>query len=99
MNIALTRILILGFVFLLFAMSAVADKSVQPGKSWEEKNIAEWDETDVKTILQNSPWSKVLEGGPISGTTQFGTVGYNVRSLYASFGADCSLCIGPVGAT
>jgi len=77
MKTTLTKILILCFAFLSFTSPTTAQKA-QPGKSWEDKNIAEWDETDVKTILRNSPWGKILEGGGI----QLGGAGLNVRALF-----------------
>lgn len=38
---------------------------------WESKPVDQWNDADIRTILRNSPWSKVIEG-VITGSNEIG---------------------------
>jgi hypothetical protein len=51
------RKLISGFVAFVF----LAGLTLAAGDPWKSKPFAQWDEKDVKKILTDSPWSKVVQ--------------------------------------
>ena len=77
----LTRFSILTVAICLLGCAVLAQK-VTKGSSWEDKPIDEWNEEDVKNILQNSPWSKTIVGKPSHTSQQIGTIVYESRLVF-----------------
>ena len=74
-------ILSLAVAFQLFT-SAMLGQEAAKSSSWEDKPINEWNEEDVKNILQNSAWSKTIVGKPVHTSPQLGTIVYNSRVIF-----------------
>lgn len=81
MKLFLTRLLVSSIVVLVCAGATLAQKAATSA-SWENKPVSEWNEEDVKKILQDSPWSRQVSGRPTHNSRQLGTVVYESRLLF-----------------
>lgn len=61
-----------------------------PINAWESKPIDEWTERDIKVILSDSSWSRVLHGKK---SDQISTIGSFTHDVYATFTLESSLVV------
>ena len=81
MKLVFSQLVVLSITLLLFGATSTAQNTTTVD-AWESKSVSDWNEDDVRKILQGSAWSRQVSGRPSHNSQQLGTVVYESRLLF-----------------